>query len=113
MGQARLIRINPDFELADSKHSAVVTSTIPIRSGAGDALRKIDDAMSAIIAARERDAAALVEEAASARDAAFQERDTAVRYRDQAVRGRERAEPLRCPAPRLSLIHISEPTRPY
>ena len=56
MGQARLIRINPDFELADSKHPAVVTSTIPIRSGAGDALRKIDDAMGAIIAARERDA---------------------------------------------------------
>ena len=46
MGQARLIRINPDFELADSKHSAVVTSTIPIRSGAGDALRKIDETVS-------------------------------------------------------------------
>ena len=48
MGQARLIRINPDFELADSSHGAVSTSIIPIKENALSALQKIDCAMQAI-----------------------------------------------------------------
>jgi len=48
MGQARLIRINPDFELADSSHGAVSTSIIPIKENALSALKKIDCAMKSI-----------------------------------------------------------------
>jgi hypothetical protein len=49
MGSARLIRINPDFELADSSHAAVATSIISIKDSALSALQKIDASMTEII----------------------------------------------------------------
>ena len=48
MGQARLIRINPDFERADSSNAAVSTSIISIKDSGLAALQKIDAAMVAL-----------------------------------------------------------------
>ena len=59
MGQGRLIRINPDFELADSSHGAVSTSIIPIKEGALSALVKIDAAMVEIQKAEAEESAAV------------------------------------------------------
>ena len=59
MSQGRLIRINPDFELADSSHGAVSTSIIPIKENALSALEKIDEAMKAIQKAEAEETAAV------------------------------------------------------
>jgi hypothetical protein len=55
MGQGRLIRINPDFEGADSNHPTVSTSIISIKETALAALRKIDRAMQSMVAAEAAD----------------------------------------------------------
>ena len=46
LGQAKLIRINPDFELADSSHASLVYSMISIKEAALPALRKINEQLS-------------------------------------------------------------------
>eukprot|EP01051_Picozoa_sp_SAG22_P014347 SAG22_NODE_1728_length_3710_cov_1.760731_2_plen_82_part_00 len=64
--QARLVRINPDFELADSSHASLVYSMVSIKEQALPALRKIDEQLRALQAEAEAAAAAAAGDGARA-----------------------------------------------